>query len=117
VEINYPNDDSATSAPRRSAVCPQTIPAPKRCSRRTAEAVRNIEPKLNVCKIVMKTQLAAGSGRNPHQTTTRLPQRPKPLPPTRRPHRPKPTRKSSLNWVKLQSNTEALNLHVTAAHV
>jgi hypothetical protein len=29
--------------------------------------------------------------------------------------RPKPFEKSSIDWVKLQSNAEASNLHVTAA--
>ena len=32
------------------------------------------------------------------------------------PRRPKPTRKSSLDWVMLQFDAEAPNLHVTAAH-
>jgi len=32
------------------------------------------------------------------------------------PRRPKPTKRSSLDWVKLQFDAEAPNLHVTAAH-
>ena len=46
VEINCSNDGFAPSAPRRSAACPSG-PPPKRRSDRTAEAVRNIESKLD----------------------------------------------------------------------
>jgi len=63
----------------------------------------------------MKPSLPSTAGRSLRHATTCLPLRPKPLRPASAPNRPKPFKRSSFDWVMLQSNAEASNLHVTAA--
>lgn len=124
MEINYPNDDSAgadsaeapstLNSPGRRSV-PKSPPPKRRATRAEARALLNIEPKLDESEIAMRPSFPLGAGRSLHRATTCLPHRPKPTFPTCAPAWPKPFERSSIDWVKLESDAEAPNLHVTAA--
>jgi hypothetical protein len=77
--------------------------------------MKDIKPKLDAWRN-LQTQLAAAAGRNPHQTTASLPQRHKVATSENASRPAEAGQESSFDWVKLELNAEASNLHVTAAH-